>query len=223
MRKQIAIDGPAGAGKSTVARAVAQKLGYVYIDTGAMYRAMALYFLRKGIDAQDCAAIEAVCDGADITISHEDGEQQVFLNGENVSKSIRTQEVSQAASVVSAVPKVRERMLVLQRRLAQTKDVVMDGRDIGTCVLPDAPCKIFLTARVSERARRRFEEYVAKGEAADLATIEREIAERDERDRTRKISPLRQAQDAVCVDTSDMTIAQVIERVLAIAGGSAWK
>ncbi len=223
MRKQIAIDGPAGAGKSTIARAVAQKLGYVYIDTGAMYRAMALYFLRKGIDAQDCAAIEAACDGADITISHEDGEQQVFLNGENVSKSIRTQEVSQAASVVSAVPKVRERMLVLQRRLAQTKDVVMDGRDIGTCVLPDAPCKIFLTARVSERARRRFEEYVAKGEAADLATIEREIAERDERDRTRKISPLRQAQDAVCVDTSDMTIAQVIERVLAIAGGSAWK
>lgn len=223
IRKQIAIDGPAGAGKSTVARAAAEKLGFLYVDTGAMYRTMALFLLRQGVDPKDTEAIEAICDRAEITISHVDGEQQVFLNGENVSKQIRTEEVSRVTSITSSVPKVRQQILVLQRRLAETQDVVMDGRDIGTCVLPDAPCKIYLTATSAERARRRCAEYAAKGMPADFATIERNIIERDERDKNRKISPLRQAEDAVYLDTSDMTIEQAVDSVLSVAGSCAWK
>lgn len=223
MPKQIAIDGPAGAGKSTVARAVAEKLGFVYVDTGAMYRAMALFLLQQGVDPEDKKAIEEICDRAEITISHVEGEQQVFLNGENVSKKIRTEEISRLACLTSPVPKVRQQMRVLQQRLAERQDVVMDGRDIGTCVLPEAPCKIYLTAGTAERARRRCEEYAAKGIPADFSAIEQEIIERDERDKSREISPLRQAEDAVYLDTSDMTIEQAVESVLAIAGSCAWK
>ncbi len=223
MRKQIAIDGPAGAGKSTVARAVAEKLGFVYVDTGAMYRAMALFFLQQGIAPDDTEAIEEACDRADITISHVNGEQQVFLNGENVSGKIRTEEVSRLTSLTSVVPKVRLQMVELQRRLAECQDVVMDGRDIGTCVLPDASCKIYLTATTAERARRRCAEYAAKGIPAEFEAVEQEIIERDNRDKNRKISPLRQAEDAVYLDTSDMTIAQAVESVISIAGSCAWK
>lgn len=223
MRKQIAIDGPAGAGKSTVARAVAEKLGFVYVDTGAMYRAMALFFLQQGIAPDDTEAIEEACDRADITISHVNGEQQVFLNGENVSGKIRTEEVSKLASFTSVVPKVRLQMVELQRRLAERQDVVMDGRDIGTYVLPDAPCKIYLTASTAERARRRCGEYAAKGIPAEFEAVEQEIIERDNRDKNREFAPLRQADDAVYLDTSDMTIAQAVESILSIAGSCAWK
>lgn len=223
MRKQIAIDGPAGAGKSTVARAVAEKLGFVYVDTGAMYRAMALFFLQQGIAPDDTEAIEEACDRADIIISHVNGEQQVFLNGENVSGKIRTEEVSKLASVTSVIPKVRLQMVELQRRLAERQDVVMDGRDIGTYVLPDAPCKIYLTASSAERARRRCAEYAAKGIPAEFEAVEKEIIERDNRDKNREFAPLRQADDAVYLDTSDMTIAQAVESILSIAGSCAWK
>ena len=218
MGRQIAIDGPAGAGKSTIARSLAKQLGYIYVDTGAMYRAMALFLIRRGIRADETEKIESACGEADITIAFEDGEQQVLLNGEHVNGLIRTEEVGNMASASSVNPKVREKMTELQRRLGQEADVVMDGRDIGTFVLPGADVKIYLTASIEERARRRALEYEKKGMPADIEQIAKDIAERDYRDMHREHAPLRQAEDAVLVDTSDMTIAEVEARLLELCG-----
>ncbi len=214
MSYNIAIDGPAGAGKSTVARAVAKKQNYIYVDTGAMYRAMALYLLRGKVDAADAEKIGRACENADITIGYEDGEQQVYLNGENVTGLLRTEEVGRMASAVSSYPKVREKLVELQKALAAKSDCVMDGRDIGTCVLPDAQVKVYLTASSTVRARRRFAELAAKGEVCDFEKIKADIEERDYRDMHREHSPLRQAEDAVLVDSSDMTVDEVIAHIL---------
>ena len=212
----IAIDGPAGAGKSTIAKAVAAKKGYIYVDTGAMYRAMALFILRNGIDPEDAAAISAKCTEADITIEYRDGAQVVLLGGENVNDYLRTPQVSDMASRTSVNGDVRRKLVELQQQLARRQNVVMDGRDIGTVVLPDAQVKIFLTASVEVRAGRRYKEMNEKGEEADLEAIKAQIKERDERDMNREISPLKQAEDAVLVDTSDMSIDEVVERILGI-------
>jgi cytidylate kinase len=212
----IAIDGPAGAGKSTIARKVAEELSYIYVDTGAMYRAMALYLYRNGISADDADKIAASCSGAEISSEYRDGEQVVLLGGENVNPYLRTQEVSAMASKSSAVPQVRTRLMQLQKELAATQNVVMDGRDIGTVVLPDAQVKIFLTASVEVRANRRYLELKKKGEPAVLEQIAAEIADRDHRDMTREVAPLKQADDAVFVDTSDMTIDEVTQHILSI-------
>lgn len=214
----VAIDGPAGAGKSTIAKAVSAKLGFIYVDTGAMYRAIALYLIRNGILPEDNDGIEKNCVDAHVSIEYVDGVQVVLLNGENVNGLIRTQEVSNMASVSSANPKVREMLLDLQRKLASENDVVMDGRDIGTNILPNAQCKIYLTASSKERARRRFLELKEKGTECDIDTIEKEIIERDERDMNRETAPLKQAQDAVYVDTSEMNIDEVTKKLLEIVG-----
>lgn len=216
MATVIAIDGPAGAGKSTIAKLVAKELNAIYIDTGAMYRAMALYLLRNHIDIEDEKALTECVASADISIRFVDGEQQVWLNGENVNGLIRTEEVSAMASVSSAKGVVRVKLVDLQRKLAEDHDVVMDGRDIGTHVLPNAKPKIFLTASSKVRAKRRYDELTARGEVCDLDTIEKDIIERDERDKNREISPLRQAEDAILVDTSDMTIDQVKEKIISL-------
>lgn len=210
----IAIDGPAGAGKSTIAKLVAKKLGFVYVDTGAMYRAMALFFIRQGIPPEDETAVSLASGEADITIRYEDGIQQVILNGENVSGLIRTEQVGNMASATSRYPAVRAHLLDLQRELAAGTDVIMDGRDIGTCVLPDADTKIFLTANPRVRALRRYKELTEKGEMCNLQEIEQDIIERDRRDTTRETAPLKQAQDAVLVDGSELTIDQVVERII---------
>lgn len=216
MSMNVAIDGPAGAGKSTIARRVAEKLGYVYVDTGAMYRAMALFFLNKEIDVSDARAIEKACDDIEISIVYEDGQQKVLLNGEDVTGRIRDEKVGNTASVTSTYGCVREKLVALQRQLASRADVIMDGRDIGTCVLPEAQVKVYLTASVEVRAKRRYQELEKKGEACQLEEIEQDIRERDERDMHREISPLRQAEDAILVDSSDMTIDQVVERIVAL-------
>lgn len=216
MTKNIAIDGPAGAGKSTVARKVAQKLSFIYVDTGAMYRAMALYLLRQKIAAEDTAGIEDACKAADITIVHQDGEQKVLLDGEDVTAFLRTEEVGNMASVSSANGEVRRKLVALQQKLAGETDVVMDGRDIGTEVLPDAGVKIYLTASVHTRAVRRYQELREKGEKVFLEKIENDIQKRDEQDKNRENSPLRQAEDAVLVDSSEMTVDQVVEKILTI-------
>ena len=215
----IAIDGPAGAGKSTVAWRVAKDLGYIYVDTGAMYRAMALYLIRQGIKADEKELIEKACEMADISIRYEGGEQVVTLNGENVNGLIRSEEVGNMASASSANGKVREKLTALQQKLAKEKDVVMDGRDIGTVVLPDAKLKVYLTASASVRAKRRADELMAKGIGCDIVKIEKDIMERDERDMTREISPLRQADDAILIDSSDMTIDEVVLRIEDLARG----
>ncbi len=212
----IAIDGPAGAGKSTIAKKVAKQLSFIYVDTGAMYRAMALYLFRNGIPADDTEKIAAACGGAEISIEYRDGEQVVLLGGENVNPFLRTEEVSAMASKSSTVAQVRTRLVQLQQELAAAQNVVMDGRDIGTVVLPHALVKIYLTASVEVRARRRFLELQEKGEPAVLETIAADIAERDHRDMTREVSPLKMADDAVLVDTSDMTIDEVTQRILEI-------
>ena len=217
MAFNIAIDGPAGAGKSTIAKTLAKELGYVYVDTGAMYRAMAYYFLQQGIDKDDEAAITAAVDGADVTIRYEDGAQQVLLNGENITGYLRTEQVGNMASATSIYPSVRTKLVALQQKLAKTTDVIMDGRDIGTCVLPDAQVKIYLTASVETRAKRRYNELVEKGEPADLEKIAADIQERDDRDMHREMSPLRQAEDAVLVDSSEMSIDEVVAAIRAIA------
>ena len=216
MSYNIAIDGPAGAGKSTIAKLVAKKRGYIYVDTGAMYRAMALYLLRTGVDISDRAAIAKACQNADISIAYQKGEQVVLLNGENVNAYLRTEEVGNMASVSSAVPEVRKKLVELQQELAAKEDVVMDGRDIGTVVLPKADVKVYLTASTHTRAMRRFLELQEKGQVADLEKIEADIADRDYRDMHRETSPLRQAEDAVLVDSSEMTIEQVVERILSL-------
>lgn len=210
----IAIDGPAGAGKSTIAKMVAKKLGFIYVDTGAMYRAIALYFLRQGMEASDEAAVGAAVGGAGITIRYQDGAQQVLLNGEDVSGLIRTEEVGNMASASSVYPAVRAHLLELQRSLAAENNVIMDGRDIGTCILPDAQTKIFLTASSHVRAMRRYKELTEKGVACNLQEIEQDIIERDARDMNREIAPLKAAEDAVMLDSSDMTIEQVVQAIM---------
>ena len=216
MVHNIAIDGPAGAGKSTVAKKVAKELSFVYVDTGAMYRSMAFYLLRKGVNREDPDEIGEACQNAEISIEYQNGEQIVLLDGENVNAHLRTEEVSAMASVSSAVPRVREKLLDLQRKLARTMSVVMDGRDIGTTILPDADVKIYLTASSLTRARRRYLEYQEKGEPCDLAEIQKTIEERDQRDMTREISPLCQAEDAVLVDSSELTIDETVEKILSV-------
>ena len=217
MAFNIAIDGPAGAGKSTIAKTLAKELGYVYVDTGAMYRAMAYFYLQKGINKDDEAAITEAVDGADVTIRYENGVQQVLLNGENVTGCLRTEQVGNMASSTSVYPAVRTKLVALQQKLAKTTDVIMDGRDIGTCVLPDAQVKIYLTASVETRAKRRYMELMEKGEPADLEKIAADIKERDYRDMHREMSPLRQAEDAVLVDSSAMSIVEVVSAIRAIA------
>ncbi|WP_072521194.1 MULTISPECIES: (d)CMP kinase [unclassified Blautia] len=212
----IAIDGPAGAGKSTIARRVARELSFIYVDTGAMYRAMALYLLRRKVNRDDTEQIGNICQDAEISIEYQNGEQIVLLNGENVNSYLRTEEVGNMASVSSAVPRVREKLLSLQRKLAKDMSVVMDGRDIGTTILPDADVKIYLTASSLTRARRRYLELQEKGTVCNLDDIQKDIEERDQRDMSREISPLRQAEDAVLVDSSDLTIQQVVDRILQI-------
>jgi cytidylate kinase len=214
MAKSIAIDGPAGAGKSTIAKKVAKSLGFIYVDTGAMYRAMALYMIKNGIDASDSDRISETCQSADITIRHENGEQVVYLNGENVNGFIRSEEVGNMASASSVNGDVRKKLVQLQQKMAETTDVVMDGRDIGTVVLPGADLKVYLTASSRVRAERRYKELVAKGQECDLEAIEKDIIDRDYRDKHRENSPLMQAEDAVLVDSSDMTIDEVADRIL---------
>lgn len=209
----IAIDGPAGAGKSTIAKRIAQELSFVYVDTGAMYRAIALYFLRKGTDPANVAEIEAECPNIHVTIEYQNGEQQVLLNGENVNGYIRNEEVGNMASKTSPIPAVRAALLDLQRNMTKTADILMDGRDIGTNVLPNADLKIYLTASSKVRAKRRYDELIAKGENCDLDKIEQDIIIRDKQDMSRAIAPLKQAEDAVLVDSSDMSIDQVVETI----------
>ena len=209
MGYNVAIDGPAGAGKSTIAKLVAKEKGYVYVDTGAMYRGLAIHFLENGIEAEETGKIVEACKDADVTIRYEDGQQQVYLNGKNITAKLREEVVGNMASKSSAIPEVRAKLLELQRELARKENVIMDGRDIGTCVLPDADVKVFLTASVETRAKRRYDELVEKGVSCDLEEIARDIAERDERDSTREIAPLKQAEDAVLVDSSHMTIEEV--------------
>jgi len=210
MSFNIAIDGPAGAGKSTIAKQLAKELGVVYVDTGAMYRAMAYYFLSNNIGAEDEGAISAACQKVDVTITYEDGVQNVWLNGENVSGVIRNEEVGKMASATSVYPQVRTKLVELQQQLAKTTDVIMDGRDIGTVVLPNADVKIYMTASSAIRAKRRFDELTAKGVECDLAEIEKDIIERDYRDMNRETSPLKKADDAVELDTSDLDIDGVV-------------
>lgn len=214
MGYNVAIDGPAGAGKSTIAKLVAKEKGYVYVDTGAMYRGLAIHFLENGIEAEEKEKIAEACKDADVTIRYEDGQQQVYLNGKNITAKLREEAVGNMASKSSAIPEVRAKLLELQRELARKEDVIMDGRDIGTCVLPDADVKAFLTASVETRAKRRYDELVEKGVACDLEEIARDIAERDERDSTREIAPLKQAEDAVLVDSSHMTIEEVVAAIV---------
>lgn len=214
MSYNIAIDGPAGAGKSTIAKAVAKKEKLIYVDTGAMYRAMALFMLRQAVDLQNREEIIEKCREAHITIGYDGDIQVVYLNGENVNGLLRTEETGNAASVVSSIPKVREKLLELQRSLAAGNDCIMDGRDIGTCVLPGAQLKIYLTADSLVRARRRFDELAARGEVCDLEKIRADIEERDYRDMHREVSPLKRAEDAVTVDTSKMTADEVIAEVV---------
>lgn len=213
MGYNVAIDGPAGAGKSTIAKLVAKKKGYIYVDTGAMYRGLAIHFLKKKADPEDRQAVAEACRDAEVTIGYEDGVQQIYLNGENVTGMLRTEEVGNMASKTSAIPEVREKLLELQRSLAREKHVIMDGRDIGTNILPNADVKIYLTASVETRARRRYDELKEKGTDCSLDEIARDIRERDERDMTREIAPLKKAEDAILVDSSDMTIQQVVDEI----------
>ncbi len=212
----IAIDGPAGAGKSTIAKRIARKLGYIYVDTGAMYRAMALYLIREKILPSETEKINEKCREADISIGYENGEQIVYLNGENVNGLIRTEEVGNMASASSPNPNVRRKLVELQQKLAADQNVVMDGRDIGTCVLPDAQVKVYLTADSRVRAERRYKELEERGVQCSLDEIEKDIIERDHQDMTRDISPLMQAEDAVLVDSSHMTIEEAADAVIAL-------
>ena len=210
----VAIDGPAGAGKSTIAKLVAKELHAIYVDTGSMYRAIAIYFLRNHLDPEKPEEVLQACRELEVSISYEDGMQQVWLNGENVTGMLRTEEVGNMASKSSAKQPVRDKLLQLQRDMAIKQSVVMDGRDIGTNVLPNAEVKIYLTASATERARRRYEELKQKGEACDIKQIEADIIKRDEQDMNRAIAPLKQAEDAYYLDSSDMTIPQVVDTIL---------
>ena len=214
MGYNVAIDGPAGAGKSTIAKLVAKEKGYIYVDTGAMYRGLAIHFLDKGIQPQETEKVIEACKDAEVTIAYEDAVQHVYLNGKDISSRLRNEEVGNMASVTSAIPEVRKNLLELQQNLAKTQNVIMDGRDIGTCVLPHADVKVYLTASVETRAKRRYQELQEKGEDCNLEEIAHDIEERDRRDMTREIAPLKQAEDAVLVDSSDMTIAEVVKTIV---------
>ncbi len=223
MAYSVAIDGPAGAGKSTIAKLIAKELGYIYVDTGAMYRAMAVYFTKNNVKPEDEAAINEAVKKVDIRIEYQNGEQQVILNGENVTGLLRTEETGNMASKTSKYKEVRSKLVELQRQLAKTTDVVMDGRDIGTTVLPDARVKIYLTASSEARAKRRYDELTAKGESCDINAIKEDIETRDYQDMHREISPLRQAEDAVLLDTSDMNIEQVVSAMRDIINNAVGK
>ena len=212
----LAIDGPAGAGKSTIAKRIAKQLGFIYVDTGAMYRAMALYFIRNKISASETQKIEAACKDVKVSIEYKNGEQLVVLNGENVNALIRTEEVGNMASTTSVNKAVRLKLVELQQELAKRENVVMDGRDIGTYVLPNADVKIYLTASSGERAKRRWLELKGKGVQADIYEIEKDIIERDNRDMTRKFAPLKQAEDALYLDTSEMSIEEVVQKIVTL-------
>lgn len=216
MKYNIAIDGPAGAGKSTVAKELSKRLGYIYVDTGAMYRAMALYFLRLNLPAKDQSSIAEACKNVKIALEYADGIQQVYLNKENVTSFLREETVGRMASSTSIYPEVRLKLVELQRELAAKENVVMDGRDIGTYVLPDANIKIYLTASVEARAKRRYMELTEKGTKSNYEEIKKDIEDRDYRDMNREFAPLRQAEDAIFIDTSDMTIEEVINFILTI-------
>ncbi|MBQ2642218.1 MAG: (d)CMP kinase [Eubacterium sp.] len=209
----IAIDGPAGAGKSTIAKIVAKELGFIYVDTGAMYRTLALACLREGIDQSDEEKVVKKCNEVEVSLGYENGTQKVFLNGEDVSEDIRKEEVGNMTSVIAVYPEVREILVALQKEFASKNNVVMDGRDIGTVVLPNADLKVYLTASVETRAKRRYDELVEKGIDCDLKEIEKDIADRDYRDMNREVSPLKQADDAKLVDSSDMCIEEVVETI----------
>ena len=213
MGYQIAVDGPAGAGKSTIARGLAKELKFIYIDTGAMYRAVALYFSENHIDLSDADSVASACQTIRIDITYEEGRQRLWLQGKDVSGEIRTEEISRLASSVAKNPDVRKKLGQLQRELAEKSDVVMDGRDIGTVVLPNADLKIFLTASVKTRADRRYKELTERGESCNIEEIEKNIRERDEQDMHREIAPLVQAEDAVYLDSSQLTIEEVTERI----------
>ena len=214
----IAIDGPAGAGKSTIAKQVAKELGFIYVDTGAMYRAIAVYLIENNIPDENERIVGGSIADISIEIKYEDDAQQVYLNGRNVTGNLRTEAVGNMASKSSALPCVREKLLDIQKNLAASYDVVMDGRDIGTNILPNAELKIYLTASVEVRAKRRYDELVSKGETGvELDSIEKDIAQRDRQDMERKIAPLRRAENAVLVDSSDMTIDQVKETIIGLA------
>lgn len=212
----VAIDGPSGAGKSTVARAAAARLGYVYVDTGAMYRAIGLAVCRRGISGDDIAGIVATLPAVELAIQYQDGEQHILLCGEDVSDAIRTPEIAKYASQVSAVPEVRAFLLETQRNMAKNDNILMDGRDIGTVILPDAPVKIFLTASDEARAQRRYLELCEKGQQVTFEQVLHDIRQRDLQDTTRAVAPLKQADDAVLLDTSNITLEQSIEAVLRI-------
>ena len=216
----VAIDGPSGAGKSSLARRCAQELGFLYVDTGAIYRTVGLAALRRGIDRKDEAQVAAILPELDIALRYEDGEQRMFLNGEDVSREIRLPEISLCASDVSALKAVRRYLLEMQRKLARENRVIMDGRDIGTVVLPDAPLKIYLTASAKARAERRMKELVEKGVPADFDTVLREIIQRDEQDMNRAEAPLRQAEDAVLVDTTAIGFDESFELLCGIIRGA---
>ena len=214
MSFNIAIDGPAGAGKSTIARAAARSLGFLYVDTGAMYRAIALHLLRNHVEADQTERIKELLADMTIRISYSGGEQQIILNDENVTSQLRQEEAGNMASKSSANPKVREKLLQLQRDIARDNDVIMDGRDIGTFVLPNADVKVYLTASVEERAKRRYLELEEKGMDADMSKIEQDIRTRDFQDMNRSIAPLKQAEDAVVIDSSQMSIPEVMDRIV---------
>lgn len=216
MGYNIAIDGPAGAGKSTIAKLVAKKKGFIYVDTGAMYRGLAVHFLKKGIEPEEREKIVTACEDAKICITYEDGAQQIYLNDENITESLREEAVGNMASRSSAIPEVRMKLLELQRNLAKEENVVMDGRDIGTHVLPNADVKVYLTASVETRAKRRYDELTAKQIACNYEEIAKDIQTRDERDMTREIAPLKQAEDAVLIDSSEMTIEEVAGAILTL-------
>lgn len=211
---KIAIDGPAGAGKSSISKKVAKELGYIYIDTGAMYRTVGLKAVRCGIDTKDSEGVESILPTLDIDIRHEGVEQHIFLDGENVSDQIRTPEISMAASNVSAIPAVRVALVELQRKLAENHDVLMDGRDIGSFVLPNAEVKIFLTASVEARAERRYKELIEKGEKVDFEAVKEDMIIRDKQDSTRAVSPLVVADGATIIDTSDLDFEQSVNAVI---------
>lgn len=213
----IAIDGPAGAGKSTIARLAAKELGFIYVDTGAMYRAIALYLLDNKTDIYDETALKNALDNIHINIVYEAGVQHVFLDLQDVSTEIRSEKVGNMASTSSALPPVREKLLDLQRDIAAKNDVIMDGRDIGTNILPNAELKIYLTASVDVRAKRRYDELKLKGENPDLEEIKKGIETRDYQDMNRDIAPLKQADDAVYIDSSDLTIAEVVDKIIDLA------
>lgn len=217
MKKVIAIDGPAGAGKSTIAKALAEKLGYIYIDTRAMYRTVALLAQEQGVAVDDAAALTDIAGKAEITMRVEGGQNRIILNGRDVTEAIRKPEVGAAASPVSAVPGVREHLVAAQRKLAAHGCVVMDGRDIGTVVLPDADCKIYLTASLDERVQRRYDELCAKGIQTTREGVREDISTRDYRDSHRETSPLKQAEDAVYLDSTGLGIPEVLSRALALA------